>query len=104
MNIELLAIPCAKLDAYARLVERVVTDLGLDATVEKLTDNATFRANGIFSGCSPAYCAGCNRTRIQKEFHYTPAMVVNGKVEIHSRFPDKNDIRNVLADIQNQQK
>lgn len=98
MKITLLSSNCTKLDAYERLVQLVVDDLGVAVNIEKSVAKDDLRKYGILDGCGYHYCAGCNRpNRVQKENFYTPAMVINDKVVIHSCFPKKEDVRyNIL--------
>jgi small redox-active disulfide protein 2 len=64
---------CVRLEANARAA---LTDLGLTASVEKVTDMATIIGYGIMS---------------------TPGLVVDGTVVVSGRVPSVDDIKRLLA-------
>ncbi|MBK8463489.1 MAG: arsenic metallochaperone ArsD family protein [Nigerium sp.] len=65
--------PCVALD---RLTRRSVAELGLDATVEKVTDETVILAAGILS---------------------IPALVVDGTVVVTGRVPSSKELKRLLS-------
>ncbi len=94
MNVTLISSDCTKLGAYVRLVELVAGGLDFSVNIVKSTSKEDLNKYGILDGCGYHYCGGCNRpNRLQKDNVYTPAMVIDGKVVIHSCFPKKEVVR-----------
>lgn len=65
--------PCTSLD---RLTRRAVADLGLDATVEKVTDERAIIAAGIMS---------------------IPTLVIDGRVVASGRVPSRKELAAMLS-------
>ena len=72
MEIKVLMSCCAKLDV---LVEQAVKELGIEATIEKVTDFKQIMAYGVMK---------------------TPALVVDEKVKIMGRVPSAEEIKKYL--------
>lgn len=66
---------CRELDAAVR---SVLEELGSEAAVEHVTDFPSIAAYGVMS---------------------TPALVINGKVAVCGRVPDRGELRKILADL-----
>lgn len=66
---------CRELDAAVR---SVLEELGSEAVVEHVTDFPSIAAYGVMS---------------------TPALVINGKVAVCGRVPDRGELRKILADL-----
>lgn len=73
---------CRELDARCReldaAVRSVLEELGSEAAVEHVTDFPSIAAYGVMS---------------------TPALVINGKVAVCGRVPDRSELRKILADL-----
>jgi small redox-active disulfide protein 2 len=67
---------CANCRRLEENVARAVSEMGLDATIEKVTDLPAILAYGVSS---------------------TPALVVDERVVTASRVPDPRQIRSLLA-------
>lgn len=65
--------PCAAMDKLAR---RTVAELGLDATVEKVTDERAIIAAGVIS---------------------IPTLVINGTVVVSGRVPSRKELKALLT-------
>ena len=65
--------PCAAMD---RLVRRAVNELGIDATIEKVTDERAIIAAGVMS---------------------IPTLVVDGRVLVSGRVPSRIELATMLA-------
>lgn len=76
MEIKILGTGCAKCKKLEKLTREVVEQNGLDATVVKVEDIVEIMKYGVMS---------------------TPALVVNGKVEIKGRVPSADEIKQVLT-------
>ncbi len=76
MEIKVLGPGCAKCNQTANIVNEVITDTGVDASVEKVTDIMQIAGYGVF---------------------VTPAVVVDGEVKSVGKVPKKEDIRKWLG-------
>lgn len=75
MRIEILGPGCAKCEKTARAVEKVVQELGVDATVDHVTEMKEIAARGVM---------------------LTPAVFVDGKKKIEGKVPRASDIESWL--------
>jgi small redox-active disulfide protein 2 len=75
MILKVLGSGCAKCHTLEELVTSVVAELGLDATVEKVTDLNDIVDYGIMT---------------------TPALVVDEKVVLAGRVPSAEEIKRIL--------
>jgi small redox-active disulfide protein 2 len=76
VEIKVLGPGCAKCNQTANIVNEVITDTGVDASVEKVTDIMQIAGYGVF---------------------VTPAVVVDGEVKSVGKVPKKEDIRKWLG-------
>jgi small redox-active disulfide protein 2 len=76
MEIKILGPGCSKCKTLEKLTREVVAQNGLDATVTKVEDIVEIMKYGVMT---------------------TPALVVNGKVEIKGRVPSAEEIKQVLT-------
>lgn len=76
MEIKILGTGCARCKTLEKLTREVVEQNGIDATITKVEDIIDIMKYGIMA---------------------TPALVVNGKVEIKGRVPSSDEIRQVLT-------
>lgn len=76
MEIKVLGTGCARCGMLEDVTRKAVAELGLDATVEKVTELADIMAYGIMS---------------------TPALVVDGQVRVAGRLPKLDEVKSLLA-------
>ncbi len=76
MIIKVLGPGCANCKSLERLTREAVTELGLDATIEKVEDYATIASYGVMS---------------------TPALVVDERVVVSGRVPTASAVRGLLT-------
>jgi small redox-active disulfide protein 2 len=76
MEIKILGTGCPKCKTLEKLTRDVVEQNGIDATITKVEDIMEIMKYGIMT---------------------TPALVVNGKVEIKGRVPSSDEIKQVLT-------
>ncbi len=76
MEIKILGPGCPKCKTLERITREVVEQNGIDATITKVDDIMEIMKYGVMT---------------------TPAMVVNGKVEIKGRVPSSDEIKQVLT-------
>ena len=77
MHIQILGgARCSPCTAMEKLTRRSLTHLGLDATVEKVTDERTIIAAGVMS---------------------IPALVIDGTVIITGRVPSRKELEAILS-------
>lgn len=72
MHIKVLGPGCRKCHETEKVVREAVSEAGLDATVEYITDIAEIAKSGIFS---------------------TPAVVVDGNVKSVGKVPSKAEVK-----------
>jgi len=75
MEIKILGTGCPKCKTLEKLTREVVEQNGIDATVTKVEDIMEIMKYGVMA---------------------TPALVVNGKVEIKGHVPSSDEIKQVL--------
>lgn len=78
MIIKVLGPGCANCTSLERVTREAVADLGIDATIEKITDYAAIAGYGIMS---------------------TPGLVVDEKVLVSGRVPSATQVRQLLAPL-----
>jgi small redox-active disulfide protein 2 len=71
MEIKVLGSGCAKCNLLEEVAKRAVAQAGIDATVEKVTDVVAIMNYGVMT---------------------TPALVVDGQVQISGRVPSVDDL------------
>ena len=76
MIIKVLGPGCANCRNLEKATRQALADLGLDATVEKVTDYPTIAGYGVMS---------------------TPALVVDERVLLSGRVPDAEEVRALLS-------
>lgn len=76
MEIKILGTGCPKCKALEKLTREVIEQNGIDASVSKVEDIVEIMKYGVMT---------------------TPALVVDGKVEIKGRVPSSDEIKKVLT-------
>jgi len=76
MEIKVLGPGCAKCKKTEKLVQEVIKETGVDATVEKVSDMMQIASYGVFG---------------------TPSVIVDGEVKCIGKVPKKNDIKKWLG-------
>ena len=76
MEIKILGTGCAKCKTLEKLTREVVAQSGINATITKVEDIVEIMKFNIMA---------------------TPALVVNGKVEIKGRVPSSDEIKQILS-------
>jgi small redox-active disulfide protein 2 len=71
MEIKVLGSGCAKCNLLEEVAKRAVSQAGIDATVEKVTDVVAIMNYGVMT---------------------TPALVVDGQVRLSGRVPSVDDL------------
>lgn len=101
LDIKVLGSQCAVSDYYREVVEKTAQELGLDYTIEKIEAEDILRQKyNVYVGCLIGYCPGCNHApRDSASDRYTPALVLNGRLVLHSRFPDESEFRKLLIEF-----
>nr|WP_319492562.1 thioredoxin family protein [uncultured Desulfobacter sp.] len=72
MEIKVLGPGCAKCSKTEKLVQEVIKETGVDASVEKVSDMLQIASYGVFG---------------------TPSVIVDGEVKCTGKVPKKEDIR-----------
>jgi len=76
MEIKILGTGCPKCKTLEKITREVVAQNGIDASITKVEDIVEIMKYGVMT---------------------TPALVVNGKVEIRGRVPSSDEIKQVLT-------
>jgi small redox-active disulfide protein 2 len=76
MDIKVLGTGCSRCAQAETIVKEIVTELGLAATVEKVTDIKAIASYGVFG---------------------TPSVVVDGKVKSVGKIPSKEEVKKWLS-------
>ncbi len=76
MDIKVLGPGCSKCQQTAKIIQEVVKEAGVDATVEKVTDIMEIAGYGVFG---------------------TPAVVVDGEVKSVGKIPKPEEVNTWLA-------
>jgi small redox-active disulfide protein 2 len=76
MDIKILGTGCAKCKKLEEITKAAADQLGLEYTIEKVTDLEKIMMYSVMS---------------------TPSLVVNGVVKVSGRVPDKNEIKKLLS-------
>jgi len=76
MEIKILGTGCPKCKTLEKITREVVAQNGIDASITKVEDIVEIMKYGVMT---------------------TPALVVNGKVEIKGRVPSSDEIKQVLT-------
>lgn len=76
MEIKVLGPGCAKCSKTEKLVQEVIKETGVDASVEKVTDMMQIASYGVFG---------------------TPSVIVDGEVKCTGKVPKKEDIKAWIA-------
>ena len=77
-RVKVLGSGCAKCQALEKATVEALTELGMDATVEHVTDFALIASYGVMS---------------------TPALVVDGKVVSYGRVLTKDEVTKILQKV-----
>ena len=75
MDIKILGSGCAKCQQLEANTTEALAELGIDATIEKVTDPAEIASWGVMT---------------------TPALVVDDEVLVAGRLPSADEVRNLL--------
>ncbi len=75
-TLQILGSGCANCQRLAHNVEAAATDLGMEFTIEEVTDIQAIVRSGVMK---------------------TPALVVDGKVKLYGRVPNIEEIKAILA-------
>ncbi len=76
MEIKVLGPGCPKCEQTEKLVKEVVSEIGIEAVVEKVTDAMKIAGYGVFG---------------------TPAVVIDGEVKSVGKIPTKENIKSWLT-------
>lgn len=77
MKIEILGSCCSNCEKLQKIAEETVKEMGVNASVEKISDIQKIMAYGVMR---------------------TPGIVVNGKVKAFGRVPGKDEIKKYIQD------
>ena len=76
MDIKVLGPGCAKCQQTEKAIKDVVSEAGIDAKIEKITDTMKIAEYGVFG---------------------TPAIVVDGEVKSVGKMPSNDEIKNWIV-------
>lgn len=76
MNIKVLGSGCLKCNKLEEAARQAISELGIEATVEKVKEFADIMAYGVMQ---------------------TPALVVNEEVKVMGKVPSVEELKNILS-------
>ena len=76
MKLQILGTGCPKCRKLAEATEKAAKDLGIEHKLEKITDITAIMSFGVMT---------------------TPALAVDGKVEVSGKIPSSDELRKILA-------
>ena len=76
MDIKVLGPGCPKCHQPEKIVKEALSEAGVDASVEKITDTMEIAGYGVFG---------------------TPAVVVDGEVKSVGKIPSKHDVKSWIS-------
>lgn len=76
MEIKILGTGCPKCKTLEKATKDAVTELGIDANIEKIEDIMKIMEFGVM---------------------HTPALVIDGKVVVSGRLPNEKDLKSLLT-------
>lgn len=102
LDIKLLSSICTRNEYYLKNTIETADKLGLKYRIERVTDNDVLKAYEVYNRCkSGAYCPGCNRLNDFRfgddKTMYAPALVIDGKVVLHSCIFTKDVVEGALS-------
>ena len=101
IKIQIYCSACGRMDHYCNIAEEAAKELGLNYTIEKVTDANRLMEFDLRVGCLFSYCPGCNflrEKRLESSKAYVPALVLNGHLKLHSCLPSKDVLREILSE------
>ena len=101
VKIMILASECTRVDAYREWVDETARDLGLNYSLEKVTDSNRLMDYHLTMRCIYGYCPGChilNYGWLKSSNMYVPALVLNGHLKLHSCLPSKERVKDILSE------
>lgn len=75
MEIKVLGTGCPKCKSLEKATRDTVTELGIDANIEKVEDIMKIMEYGVM---------------------HTPALIIDGEVVVSGRLPNKKNLKNLL--------
>lgn len=95
---------CARNDYYLERIRAVADGLGLDYTLEKVTDDQVIDQMDLLMPCLYAYCPGCRVLNEQvvsehPETRCTPALEINGELRFWGVPASDEALREALSSL-----
>ena len=101
VRIRLYCSVCALNNYYIERIEEVTRELKIPCTIERIEDDASIDARGLFRPCMYGYCPGCRFlseevTAREPETKCTPALEANGELLVWGHQAMQDELRQVL--------
>ena len=95
---------CARNDYYMERIRAIADQLGLDYTLEKVTDDRELERLGLTVPCLYAYCPGCRILNEQvlndePEARCTPALEIGGELRFWGVPASDDALREALSSL-----
>jgi len=100
VTIKLYCSICGRNDYYIERIKAAAEKLGLQSTVEKVTDEDAWKALGLEEACLFAYCPGCKRMHEDPSVRNLPALEINGELKFWSVPATDDQLMTCLAQYQ----
>lgn len=109
-DVVILGSDCARVDYYAEVVQERAELLGFveeDCVIRRLRCSGIHAAGsdeglemlerfGLNDRCTIGYCAGCNFQQSYGDEKYMPALIIDGRLVLHSCFPGRDALDEVM--------
>ena len=102
VRLRLYASICARNDYYIERIRAVADSLGLNYTLEKITDDGAIDRRGLQIPCLYAYCPGSRVTSSQlkeedPDARCTPALEIDGELRFWDVPASDEDLQTALS-------
>lgn len=84
VTIKLYCSICGRNDYYLERIENIAKKRKLDCQIEKVTDEAAWKALNLEEACLFAYCPGCKGMHTDAAVRNLPALEINGELRFWS--------------------
>lgn len=98
VKLQLLTSLCTRNGYYMQRIETIAHKLGLNFTLEQITDKARIESMGISLNCFDYYCPGCIVMHAEAgKTHCAPALFINGELAFSNYPPTDFELEAQLA-------
>ena len=102
LRIQLYTSLCTRNEYYMERIAKAAAVLGVNYTMERVTDENLAREKGISIVCFDNYCPGCEVVHVDATAGpYAPTLVINGAIKCCGVHPSDELLRELLSECWN---